>query len=410
MPFMPTASVVVQRDLRIRREIKQEDIESLAESIIRLGGLIHPIVVREGCILISGETRLEAHKFAGLDQIEYKNWEDLSEFEALAIEIEENIKRKDLPWQDQCDALKRFHFMHCEQEVAWSTENTAERIGLSIRQVQKYLAVAEEISSGNEMVANAPKLSTAIGITRRAKERAKADEAGTIKKAAGVAAPKTPFENLDFIPFADSFDTQPFNFLHCDFPYGINADTFNQGAADSFGGYKDTFEHYENLLNCLERNIEKLLGESGHCLFWYSMKHHEYTLQRLTKIFQWIDPYPLVWHKSDNKGTLPDPERGPRRVYEVAFLASRGDRKIIRSVSNVFSGPTSRTGEHMSEKSQDMLEYFFQMLVDKNTRMLDPTAGSGSALRAARKLGATNLLGLEVNPEFCDNARRAWLR
>jgi DNA modification methylase len=53
-----------------------------------------------------------------------------------------------------------------------------------------------------------------------------------------------------------------------------------------------------------------------------------------------------------------------------------------------------------------MLEFFFRMLVDDGTRMLDPTAGSGSALRAAKKLGAKQVLGLEVNPEFAENARR----
>ena len=62
----------------------------------------------------------------------------------------------------------------------------------------------------------------------------------------------------------------------------------------------------------------------------------------------------------------------------------------------------------MSEKSQDMLEHFFRMVVDENTRLLDPTCGSGSSLRAADNLGAASVLGLEINPEFADNARRAW--
>jgi tRNA G10 N-methylase Trm11 len=50
------------------------------------------------------------------------------------------------------------------------------------------------------------------------------------------------------------------------------------------------------------------------------------------------------------------------------------------------------------------------MVVDENTRLLDPTCGSGSALRAADRMGAASVLGLEVNPEFASNARRAWER
>ena len=31
-----------------------------------------------------------------------------------------------------------------------------------------------------------------------------------------------------------------FNFIHCDFPYGINADGFDQGSAAEMGGYEDS--------------------------------------------------------------------------------------------------------------------------------------------------------------------------
>jgi tRNA G10 N-methylase Trm11 len=54
-----------------------------------------------------------------------------------------------------------------------------------------------------------------------------------------------------------------------------------------------------------------------------------------------------------------------------------------------------------------MLRHFFQMFVDENTRLLDPTCGGGSALRAAESLGASQVLGLEINKEYADNARVA---
>jgi type I restriction-modification system DNA methylase subunit len=45
--------------------------------------------------------------------------------------------------------------------------------------------------------------------------------------------------------------------------------------------------------------------------------------------------------------------------------------------------------------------------VSEHTTMLDPTCGSGSALRAAQSLMARRVLGLEVNPEFAALARMA---
>jgi DNA modification methylase len=64
----------------------------------------------------------------------------------------------------------------------------------------------------------------------------------------------------------------------------------------------------------------------------------------------------------------------------------------------------------MSEKPEPMLRHFFGMLVDENTILLDPTCGSGSALRAADSLGARAVLGLERNPEFAGLARDALTR
>lgn len=408
---VPLSSIIVNRDGRIRRKLDERHIEELADSIRRLG-LIHPLVIDRGMVLIAGENRLEAVTALGWSHVPVQFSDTLTERERLSIEMEENIKRRDLDWKDKCDALLRFHTMHESENATWTLSDTAESIGYSVATVSEQLTVARELDAGNEKVLAAPKYSVAKGIATRQQERARADELSALnllEDVEPISASEllpSPIQVADFLEWAPAYRGLPFNFLHCDFPYGINADGFNQGAAAAFGGYKDTFEHYENLISALVENKDRLLGSSAHVIFWFSMKHYAYTLDRLSQHF-WVDPYPLIWHKSDNRGTLPDPQRGPRRVYEVAFLCSHGDRKIISPVSNTFSGPTIRAADHMSEKSEDMLHHFFRMICDGNTRLLDPTAGSGSALRAARRLGVGSLLGLEVNPEYAENARRA---
>ena len=404
----------VDRSDRIRKVVTEEAILEKMESIARIGLIHAPVIKRDGR-LISGETRFLALQRLGWTQIPVQWADTLDEETLLSIELEENIKRTDLPWQDQCDALLRFHNLKSASEAGWTQEQTAEAIGLSRGDVSKKLAVAKELSSGNARVVAAKELSVAVGITQRQTSRRAADELSLLKigdeDAQSVEVRQSlatsPILTASFLEWVQSYSGAPFNLLHCDFPYGINADKFNQGAADSFGGYADTPETYWSLVEALIRNRDKLLGNSGHIIFWYSMRYHTETLAALREYF-WVDPYPLVWHKSDNKGTLPDPQRGPRRVYEVAFFCSYGDRKIISPVSNTYSAPTVRLGEHMSEKSEDMLKHFMRMVVDENTRLLDPTCGSGSALRAARALGAGSVTGLEINPEFAENARRAF--
>jgi DNA modification methylase len=116
-----------------------------------------------------------------------------------------------------------------------------------------------------------------------------------------------------------------------------------------------------------------------------------------------IDPFPLIWLKSDGVGLLPDPQRGPRRIYETCLFGSRGDRKIVSSVANAYAAPTDRA-QHMSTKPEPVLRHFFRMFVDENSTVLDPTCGSGSALRAAETLGAAHILGVEINKDFTERA------
>ena len=408
MSTIAPSSVIVNRNRRIRKEVTEEAILALADSISRLG-LINPITINEHRELIAGETRLRAVMRLGWTAIPFRLFEELSEIDKLSIELEENWKRTDLPWQDQCDALYRFHTMKKEADPAWTDEDTANAVGYSRQKISRSLMVAREALVPNDPdIVGIKKYSVAAGRVARKVERRTADELESISVVAEAPVRDAPpFECADFIAWADTYDGPRFNLIHCDFPYGINADRFNQSAGEALGTYEDSPERYWDLTNKLVESKDRLISPSAHILFWFSMRYYTQTLDLLTRHFS-VDPYPLIWFKSDNVGILPDPQRGPRRVYETAFLCAQGNRKILTPIANTFAAPTVRLGEHMSEKSQTMLEHFFRMLVDEQTRILDPTCGSGSALRAARSLGASFLLGLDINNEFLEGARRAW--
>ena len=55
-------------------------------------------------------------------------------------------------------------------------------------------------------------------------------------------------------------------------------------------------------------------------------------------------------------------------------------------------------------KPEPMLRHFFRMFVDEHGHMLDLTCGSGTSLRAAESLGASRVLGLELDPTNHENA------
>jgi len=402
----PIDRIHVDRGLRQRKELTE--IDDLAGSIER-SGLINPIVIQRTGELIAGERRLAAVKALGWKEIPVQFAEDLSPTELHLIELEENICRVDLPWQDECRAIEDYHHLRKQNDRTWSQEDTARSLGKTQAEISQRLGVAKALAEGNEMVLQADKYSVARNVVKRSQDRRASAEIEKIlypEKQAGDAQ-DVPILNDDFVEWSKTYDGPRFNFIHCDFPYGINADEHNQGASDRFGGYEDTEAIYWSLVDGLAEAMDTVVADQAHLMFWFPMSAYQATFDTLNDMGWRVDPYPLIWSKSDNTGILPDPDRRARRIYETAFMASRGDRKIVQAVGNNVAAPVIKT-VHMSEISKSVLRHFFRMFVDGTTRLLDPTCGSGRAVAVANEMGAKSVLGLEIDPEFCRRAQKAY--
>jgi ParB family chromosome partitioning protein len=109
-----------------RAEIQQEPLKELAASI-KANGVIQPIIVRRlpqgaGAAIyeiVAGERRWQAAKLAGLSDIPCIVRE-LTDQEAVAVALIENIQREDLSAAEEARALKRLveEFSLTQQEVA----------------------------------------------------------------------------------------------------------------------------------------------------------------------------------------------------------------------------------------------------------------------------------------------------
>jgi ParB/RepB/Spo0J family partition protein len=427
---IPIAAIQVERHKRQRTEIDHAYIQDLASSIQRLG-LIHPIVITHGMELVAGESRLLACKLLGWTSITTQYQEDADEATLQEIELEENIKRRDISWQDQCRALLSYHNLRVNTDIEWSKPKTAAALGYSYEDAFERIQVAEELVKGNSQVIAAERYSIAKGVVKRANERARDSELvlvrdiigtplspNSMQKALAAAVTSVPTKEPEvilhdnFLTWAPRYSGPKFNLIHCDFPYGINFDTSDQAHSEAKGAYKDTEDTYWDLLDCLSDNLDRICAPSAHMIFWFSMKHYEATHEYFRENFPdfTVDEFPLIWHKTDGRGIIPDAQRGPRRTYETALFCTRGDRKVISAVANSYAGPTAPRDEsiHISEKPEPMLRHFLRMVCDANTVMLDPTCGSGSALRAAKSLSANHLLGLEMNEDYAKWANASY--
>jgi ParB family chromosome partitioning protein len=128
--------------LQPRREIHREPLEELAASI-KAKGVIQPIIVRplpagaSGTAryeIVAGERRWQAAKLAGLTDIPVIV-RDLSDKEAVAVALIENIQREELTAAEEARSLKRLttEFSLTQQEVADSVGRSRAAVSNLIR-------------------------------------------------------------------------------------------------------------------------------------------------------------------------------------------------------------------------------------------------------------------------------------
>ena len=413
---VPITSITINRPERQRRELR--NIDDLALSI-RNRGLINPITIDQDYNLIAGERRLTACLQLGWTSISVQFTSDLDYYELQMIELEENVKRENLTWQEEVEAISRFHQLKLDNEPGWTQTATSEALGMSEPDVSKKLAVAAQMH--NEVVAGADRLAAAVNIVQRNIERKKTSAIANVdaifagvmqeEETVSVEASALPLLNVDFHTWQESYDGPKFNLIHCDFPYGINVADAPRMSATIKDHYEDSPDIYWALLHRLSLAMDNVVAESAHLIFWHSMKFHSETKEALERMGWKCNPFPLIWHKSDGSGIAPDPQRGPRQTYEAAVYATRGDRKITQAgcVANSFAYPGRRDGAiHASEKPYMMLKHFLRMICDEYSSVLDPTCGSANALKVAEDLGANSVLGLEQLTEFYDTAVANW--
>lgn len=432
------SDIKVLRAERQRRDIHTKDLEAS----IRQVGLLQAIIVSQDLVLKAGERRLTACKNLGHQDILCRFAEDLSPIEAQIIELEENLKRQDLSWRDSVIALARIHGLFCELDPDWTQAQTADRISLTIGTVSLYLRVYRDI--GDERVAQADTVREAYNVLLRRDSRIAGDKLQELLEdtppnsapddppavsqgpglpiASGNSAAQPPgsitvsfrptsagetIQQGDFLEWAPRYAGPKFNFIHCDFPYGIDFASSTQGLGSESTVYDDSKDVYVALLETLCKQIDRLMSVSAHLMFWYSAKHHQLTMERFAKLSSLeFHVYPLIWLKSDNAGIAGDARRHPRHIYETALFASRGRRQIVRIAADAYASPTDKS-LHVSTKPEPMLRHFMSMIVDEQTVMLDPTCGSGASIRAAESHGAKHTLGLEIDPANCRLAQQA---
>lgn len=165
-----SVDVINISDVKVKDRFRSDlgDLDSLKESINRIG-LLQPIGITKDNILVYGHRRLEAAKSLGWNDIPYVLIE-LDDYKKKLAELEENLKRKDMTWQEEVRAKAELHKLFqklygqpkagyrsdlkipiSDSEKGWGLKNTAEFLGESIGLVSQDIKLAKALEDHQQL-------------------------------------------------------------------------------------------------------------------------------------------------------------------------------------------------------------------------------------------------------------------
>lgn len=420
---------------RQRRDFDAGALETLANSIANYG-LLHPIVCmdsrqrrRQGSPLrlIAGERRFKAitalhaagrgfshdGEIVPHDSIPYilvSNHNEVHGFELRLreVELEENIQREDLTWQERVDALNDLHQIRSIANSEQTLSDTAKEItssdarGPSRSTVRKEIARAQIVAPylKDPEVAKARSVSDAFSIVARKVEAEFVAELH--RRGVGKNSIHTLVEG-DLTILLPSFPTNTFTCTIADPPYGIDADNFGSAARESHL-YADDPERAWAIAETVAREAYRVSRSEAHLYMFCDIEMFVPLRDALNARAEWkVWRTPLVWSKG-NLGHAPSGISGLRRSYELILWAQKGSKAFGQLWNDVIEVATVRGKLHAAQKPVELYQTLLRRSCLPGDKVLDPCCGSGTIFPAAN-LTNVAATGIELDAAQVATAR-----
>lgn len=402
---------------RQRKEFNEKSLHELAMSIQEIG-LLQPIVLRDdGRTLLAGERRSRAvrrlreapngdgYKHDGgrvpYSHIPYVLASELTSDQFVQAELEENIRRSDLTWQERVRAIAELHKLRSFQ---------AEKRG----ETQSFTATASEIkgerAEGQEIteISNAVILSDFlddpfVSAARDEKEARKIIKEEMKSQERIRRANDYDLSTIDHKLFLGScFDIGPEfnNFFDCivtDPPYGIDIhkkETFDVHVHE----YDDSDEAFAEICTKLPTLSYRVCRPDAHIYVFCDIRRFS-DLFVSFEVGGWtVWPRPLIWDKG-NTGSFGNIEYGFRACYDAILFARKGDRKVTAGYRDVINITQATNLPHPAGKPHLLYADIIKRSCLPGDRVGDFFCGSGPIFPAAveQKVIA---YGWEINPKY----------
>jgi site-specific DNA-methyltransferase (adenine-specific) len=406
MQFIKISDIQISPD-RQRRTFNEDKLLELQSSIER-NGLFNAVVLRDGNVLATGERRLKClENLHMLDaEIRYNGQVvpagyapvtfvgELTEIQAMEVELEENVAREDLTWQDHSAAVRKLHELRDLQKkeigevqtvAATAEEVTGRSDGYYHDKTRKELAVAAHLD--NPEVAKAKSVEEAYKVLQKQEIKAKA-AAGAEAMGKVAITDKLQVYHASCLSWIRDYSGEKFDVICTDPPYGMGAQSFGDAGgrlSASDHQYDDSPEAFEVLM---EQFIPLSFGVTkpqAHMYLMCDIDKFPWLKALCQKVGWYVFRTPLINYKLD-ANRVPLPDKGPRRQYEIILYAIKGDRLVTGIYSDVISTRSDADTAHGAQKPVELYTNLLKRSAMPGDLVVDFFAGSGPILPAANEL------------------------
>jgi len=435
--------IIIRERLRTETPEHTRYIEEELAPSIKLNGVIQPIVLNalpDGTFeLIAGESRLLACKLIGRTEIPYVTRDNLNRGQLHQLEIEENVRRKAMTWQQTAIGIYKTHKLRSEEAAMkigteeyseWTQRATGQLLNLARSQVTSTLTVAEALLNGDTELLSQPTFDGARKVLLARKQKAvnaklhehHLDSFEVIPATNPAAAPQPIMPqglvNLDALPtrvrtihkvnlsgtilqgecvsptdpssgLLELLKPESFDLIITDIPYGIEMDSLDVFDIKLVEAEHDVEENLAQM-PLFARGAYRVLKPGSYCIFFYAMEHHSYLVKLGQEAGFSVQPWPLTWHKlSSVKNSAPGQWWPKNQEFAMVWRKGKGTLKNaqLSSVFSFSSDSAKKKFGHPFSKPEELVRAIIEPLVIPGMNVLDPYAGRGSMGCAALSMG-----------------------
>lgn len=380
------------------RDAKPKRVEALAESFAKFGQL-QPIIIDRDWTLVDGMHRLSAAKLNGQTTIDVAFRDDLDAIFLREIELEANIQREEMTWQERERAIAELHRLRVAQNPEWGQTQTKELANLPRRADVADAIKLEKMMELFPEIAKAKSKHQALSWAKaKARHVLRVDE---VKKSPEEF--RSIEERLvlgDSVEVIKTIPDESFHAIITDPPFGINYDSRTSNDVGSISSYEDGAESYERLLS-MAPDLYRVIRPNGWLIWFLGISWYERAKAVFREAGFTVDEIPIIWDRSEGKCFTTRPDKYFGRGYDIALHCIKGDPQMVqRSKPNIIRvAPVGNSDrELLVERPVELYAELIRRLTFPGEIVADFFSGSGSCLAAAVSL-SRQYFGVELDPE-----------